>query len=144
MPLKPLRRRTSNTSIIKAYEILREFLFIRERLRPYIMRQMRLAAGKGTPPMRPLFYDYPDDLRTWEVEDQFLFGPDLLVAPVLHKGARKRGVYLPKGSKWTDAWTDKVYSGGKEVEADAPMSRIPLYVRAGKKLPIRGSARRSR
>jgi alpha-D-xyloside xylohydrolase len=87
--------------------------------------------------MRPLFYDFPADAACWEIEDQFMFGPDLLVAPVLFEGARSRRVYLPAGSEWRDAWTDEELAGGQWIEADAPLERIPLYLRAGATLPIR-------
>ena len=121
----------------EAYGIIREYLLLRERLRPYIMRQMRLAHEKGAPPMRPLFFDFPDDQGSAAIEDQFMFGPDLLVAPVLHLGARSREVYLPAPTSWTDAWTGKVLKGGQRIVADAPMETIPLYVREGVELPIR-------
>lgn len=121
----------------EAYEIIRELLFLRERLRPYIMEQMKLAHERGIPPMRPLFFDYPEDGASWIAEDQFMFGPDLLVAPVLSEGARSREVYLPAGATWTDAWTDEVFEGGQRITADAPLNRIPLYLCGGARLPIR-------
>ena len=71
----------------EAYGIIRELLFLRERLRPYIMAQMRLASEAGVPPMRPLFFDFPQDAAAARVDDEFMFGPDLLVAPVLEEGA---------------------------------------------------------
>jgi alpha-D-xyloside xylohydrolase len=120
----------------QAYGIIRELLFLRERLRPYVLELMRQAHEKGAPPMRPLFYDFPADEVCWEIEDQFMFGPDLLVAPVLFEGARSRRVYLPAGTGWRDAWTDEELAGGQWIEADAPLERIPLYVRAGRALPI--------
>jgi len=120
-----------------AYNIIRELMFLRERLRPYIMDQMRLASEHGVPPMRPVFFDFPGDERCWSVDDQFMFGPDLLVAPVLHEGARSREVYLPVGTSWTDVWTGQVFEGGRQIAADAPLERIPLYLRAQAKLPIR-------
>jgi alpha-D-xyloside xylohydrolase len=121
----------------RAYSIIREQLFLRERLRPYIMAQMKLASTKGTPPMRALFFDFPEDTASQDVDDQFMFGPDLLVAPVLYPGKSKRNVYLPAGTTWTDAWTGKKIVGGKKIVAAAPLERIPLYLRAGRKLPIR-------
>jgi Alpha-glucosidases, family 31 of glycosyl hydrolases len=66
-----------------------------------------------------------------------MFGPDLLVAPVLHEGARERIVYLPADTAWTDAWTGEKIEGGQTITAAAPLERIPLYLRAGTKLPIR-------
>ena len=120
-----------------AYTIIRELLFLRERLRPYIMEQMRRASEHGTPPMRPLLYDFPADPVCQMVDDEFMFGPDLLVAPVLHEGARERIVYLPADTAWTDAWTGEEIEGGQTITAAAPLERIPLYLRAGTKLPIR-------
>jgi alpha-D-xyloside xylohydrolase len=122
----------------EAYPILRKYLLLRERLRPYIMEQMRIAHEQGLPPMRPLFVDFPDDPACWAVEDEFLFGPDLLVAPVLHADARSRTVYLPAGTSWKDAWTDQTFPGGERIDADAPLERIPLYLRGEARLPIRG------
>jgi alpha-D-xyloside xylohydrolase len=122
----------------RAYKIISELMFLRERLRPYIMQQMRLASTKGTPPMRPLFFDFAADTHCAEVDDQFLFGPDLLVAPVLHSKVMKRKVYLPAGATWKDAWTGKKFKGGQTITADAPLEKIPLYLKNGRKLPIRG------
>ena len=112
----------------EAYAIIKELLFLRERLRPYIMRLMRQAHEKGTPPMRPLFYDFPGDYVCSDVDDQFMFGPDLLVAPVLEQGARQRHVYLPSGAVWTDAWTGKSFKGGVEIDCRCtarPYSTLP-------------------
>ena len=66
-----------------------------------------------------------------------MFGPDLMVAPVLHQGERSRSVYLPAGTTWTEAWTDQVFNGGQTITADAPLDRIPLYLRGQARLPIR-------
>lgn len=121
----------------RAYEIIRDILFMRERLRPYIMDQMHLAHENGTPPMRPLFYDFPEDAACWHVEDQFMFGPDILVAPVLHQGVTQRQVYLPKGATWTDPWSGRVYEGGQSMSVDAPLEVIPVYVRDEAKVPIK-------
>ena len=97
------------------------------------MKQRRKAQRTGHPVMRPLFFDFADDPRAWEIEDQFMFGPDILVAPVLELGARKRAVYLPAGSDWQDAWTGKKVKGGQQIEADAALENIPVFFRAGSK-----------
>jgi alpha-D-xyloside xylohydrolase len=123
----------------EAYTIIKELLFLRERLRPYILAQMQLAHEKGIPPMRPLFFDFPNDVRAASIDDQFLFGPDLLVAPVLTEGARQREVYLPGGTTWTDAWRGKTVEGGQCIVVEAPLERIPLYLRADARLPIRSA-----
>ena len=111
------------------YPHIRAAMMLRERLRPYVMAQMKLASESGLPPMRPVFFDFADDPKTVEVEDQFLFGSDLLVAPITTYEARSREVYLPTGAEWTDAWTGKTLPGGQTIEADAPIERIPVYVR---------------
>ena len=87
--------------------------------------------------MRPLFFDFPKDEACASIDDEFLFGPDLLVAPVLTEGARSREVYLPTGTSWTDAWSGQSFEGGQHIEVDAPLERIPLYLRANTRLPIR-------
>ena len=121
----------------EAYGILKQYLFIRERLRPYIMEQMRCAHEIGLPPMRPLFVDFPSDSSAYQIEDQYMFGPELLVAPVTDAGARTRNVYLPAGSTWKHVWTDNIYEGGQQISIDAPLEQIPLFLRDDAYLPIR-------
>jgi alpha-D-xyloside xylohydrolase len=122
----------------EAYEAIASVLRLRERLRPYLMEQMRIAHEQGLPPMRPLFVDFPDDSHAWLIEDQFLLGPDLLVAPITEEGVRERDVYLPAGADWVDPYQpgSAPQPGGAVIRAAAPMDRIPVYVRAGKDLPI--------
>ena len=121
----------------EAYEILKKYLFLREKLRPYLVQQMKSAHLKGRPIMRPLFFDFMADQRCYEVVDQYMFGPDILVAPVLHHGERNRKVYLPADSKWTDAWTGKSYQGGIQITSKAPLDKIPLFLRNDYKLPVK-------
>ncbi len=120
----------------KAYRIIREVLLLREKLRPYIMKQMKVAHRTGLPMMRPLFFDFAEDKNCLDIEDQFLFGPDILVAPVLHQGAKNRDVYLPEGTSWTEVGSGRKLKGGQWIKADAPLEKIPFYIRAGRKLPI--------
>ncbi len=115
----------------KAYELIVPWLHLRERLRPYVMRQMRLAHKQGLPPMRPVFFDFPDDPAAYDAEDQFLLGADLLIVPVTEAKQTKRKVYLPKGADWTCAWSGQKYPGGKTVTVPAPIERIPVFVRDG-------------
>ena len=110
----------------EAEAIMVAYLHLRERLRPYIQQQMAAAADSGLPPMRALFLEFPDDAHAWTIADQYLFGPDLLVAPVLEPAATKRTVYLPAGAAWTDAWTGHDYAGR----------------RRGHRCPLRSSASR--
>jgi alpha-D-xyloside xylohydrolase len=113
------------------YEILAGCLRTREALRPYVAEQMAAAHERGTPVIRPLFYDFPADAHAWEVEDQYLFGPDVLVAPILEYGQRERPVYLPAGRTWADVRTGAAHEGGQTVTAAAPLAEIPVYAAAG-------------
>jgi alpha-glucosidase (family GH31 glycosyl hydrolase) len=85
--------------------------------------------GCFCPVMRPLFYDFPGDGRAWETEDEYMFGPDYLVAPILYPGKTERQVYLPAGVRWTDCWNGEEYDGGGSITAGAPLNRIPVYSR---------------
>ncbi len=118
------------------YEILTKYLFIRERLRPYIRECMERTSKTGEPVMRPLFFDFPEDQAAWKVEDAYMFGPDILVAPVMEEGLRERSIYLPAGCQWTDAYTKEVYEGGQTVTVPAPLDIIPVMVREGKSYEI--------
>jgi len=120
----------------EVYEILKGYLFARERMRPYITEQMKQAHEKGTPVIRPLFYDFPDDETSWNTEDEYMFGPDILVAPILYEGKTKRSVYLPKGRRWKDANINEVYDGGTIVECNAPIGIVPVFVTEGSNLSI--------
>jgi alpha-D-xyloside xylohydrolase len=120
----------------QAYEIISETLRLRERIRPYIHEQMKRASSEGLPPMRPLFVDYPEDPLAWTTDDQFLFGPDILVAPILAAGQIEREVYLPHGADWIDAWTGATVAGGTRILVDAPIERIPVFTRKGSEVPL--------
>ncbi|MGN0686860.1 MAG: TIM-barrel domain-containing protein [Oscillospiraceae bacterium] len=118
------------------YEILKKYLFIRENLRPYIRAAMDECSSTGLPVMRPLFFDFCEDKTAWETEDEYMFGNDILVAPVMEQGARERSVYLPEGAVWTDANTKTIYKGGQTVTVPAPIDIIPLFIRNGRELDI--------
>ena len=109
---------------------------LRYRLLPYIYT---LAAGThfddGTI-LRPLVMDFEADRRVWEIDDQYLFGPSIMVAPVTQFGARERQVYLPAGTDWYDAQTGTRHAGGQTITVDAPRERIPLFIRAGAIIPL--------
>ena len=111
------------------YEIMKKYLFVREKMRPYVRECMQKTSETGEPVMRPLFFDFPEDKKAWEVEDAYMFGRSLLVAPVTDAGVVSRKVYLPEGSKWTECSTGKVWEGGQEIEANAPIDIIPVFVR---------------
>jgi alpha-D-xyloside xylohydrolase len=111
----------------EVYGICAYHLELRERMKPRIEAAMRAAHEKGLPPMRPLFFDYPEDPRSWAIEDQFIFC-DLLVAPILEPGLRSREVYLPKG-RWKSLHDGALLEGGAVVNCDAPLDRIPVFER---------------
>jgi alpha-D-xyloside xylohydrolase len=121
----------------EVYQICQKYMWVRERLKPYITGLMREAHERGTPVMRTLFYEFPHDPRCWEVEDEYLLGHDLLVAPVMAAGVTERPVYLPAGTRWRNAWTGETLAGGQAIVAAAPLDVIPLYLRDGVELPIR-------
>ncbi len=113
----------------EVYEICGKYLELREKMRPYTRKLMEEAHEKGTPVMRTLFYMFPEDPICWEVEDEYCYGPDILVAPILCAGLRARRVYLPKGVTWVEHATGTEYEGGQEIEAAAPLDTIPLFIR---------------
>jgi alpha-glucosidase len=117
-------------------DINRASIELRYRLLPYLYTLFREHAQTGAPVMRPLWFEHPDDERTYLVEDQYLVGRDLLVAPVVVEGVVKRRVYFPRGVAWVDWWTGRRYEGGGEAEVDAPLDRLPLFVRAGAVIPV--------
>ena len=118
-------------------EILTKYLHIRENMRPYITKAMSEAHEKGTPVIRPMFYDFADDKNCWEIENQYMFGSDVLVIPVTDKDCRKMNVYLPCGKTWTNAWTNESFEGGQWISVDAPIEQIPLFTTNGYILPVR-------
>ncbi|MGW2785691.1 glycoside hydrolase family 31 protein [Streptomyces populi] len=120
----------------EAGAVMEKYLRLRERLKPYLLEVMREAHEEGLPVMRPLLLEFPGDQAAWSVDDAYLLGPDLLVAPVLTAGATARTAYLPAGARWTDAWTGTSYEGGAAVTVDAPLDRIPLFLRDGARLPV--------
>ncbi|MBP3238268.1 MAG: glycoside hydrolase family 31 protein [Lachnospiraceae bacterium] len=118
------------------YEIMKKYLFIRENLRDYVREGMKTASKNGTPIMRPLFYDFSSDGECWNVEDEYMFGPELLVAPVMQEGAVERELYLPAGTGWTDANTGIKYEGGQRIKVPAPIDIIPVMIKEGSSLKV--------
>ena len=116
-------------------DINRASVELRYRLLPYLYTLFQEHTETGAPPMRPLWFEYPSDDRTYLIEDEYLVGRDLLVAPVVTESVVKRRVYFPKGDNWVDWWTGQTYEGGKDAEVDAPLARLPLYARAGAVIP---------
>ena len=111
-------------------DIYREAVLLHERLVPYVRAAAATAARCGLPIVRPLCLMDPADARGFSVADAYGYGPSLWVAPVLEERAREREVPLPRG-RWIDFWTGERHEGGGEVVAEAPLGRIPVYVRDG-------------
>jgi alpha-D-xyloside xylohydrolase len=124
----------------EAYRIICEQLELRERLRPYVMAQMAVAADSGLPPLRAVFLEFPEEPEAWTLADEFLLGPDVLVAPVTVHGARERRVYLPEGARWLDAWTGEPVGQSGWIDAAAPLERLPVFLREGGALTTLGPA----
>jgi alpha-glucosidase len=117
-------------------DIDRATIELRYRLLPYLYTLFADQAARGDPVLRPLWFEYPDDTRGLLVDDEFLLGGDLLVAPVLREHARARRVYFPAGADWFDWWDGTRHAGGSDAEVSAPLDRLPLFLRAGAAIPV--------
>ncbi len=115
--------------------ICRKYLELRYRMLPYLYSAMHESATTGMPIMRALWLHYPEDPKAVACGDQFMWGKNILVAPVVEKGAASRRVYLPAGD-WYDFWTQKRIEGGREISTDVDLETMPLYVRAGAIVPL--------
>jgi alpha-glucosidase/alpha-D-xyloside xylohydrolase len=115
--------------------ILKKYLELRYRMLPYTYTAVRECCDTGLPIMRALWLHYPDDAAAVARGDQYLWGRDVLVAPVVEKGASSRRLYLPRGT-WFDFWTEERAEGGREIERKVNLETMPLYVRAGAILPL--------
>ena len=120
----------------QVYEICKKYITIRETMRPYTRELMKAAHEKGTPVMRPLFYDFPEDAVCWDNEKEFMYGPNILVAPVMERGEKTKEVYLPAGTRWTNVWTKEAFEGGQTVTVATPLDQIPLFTREGYTLEV--------
>jgi alpha-D-xyloside xylohydrolase len=118
-----------------AQKILVDYDTLRYRLMPYIYSQAwQVTSNHGTL-MRPLVMDWREDVEAQNTGDEYLFGPAILVSPVTTEGATSRTVYLPQAT-WYDFWTGDKQEGGKRIQADAPLEKMPLFVRAGSIIPM--------
>ena len=115
--------------------ICRKYLELRYRMLPYLYSAVQECATTGMPIMRALWLHFPDDPKAVECSDQFLWGRNILVAPVVEKGATARRVYLPR-SAWYDFWTHERVEGGREISRPIDLETIPLYVREGSILTL--------
>lgn len=118
--------------------IYRAFAKLHTRLFPYVQEAARAAAETGMPIIRPMVLAFPADAEAARHRYQYMFGPDLLVAPMIQPGTH-RAVYLPQcidGANWIDWWTGAAHAGGRTIEVHAPLSQMPLFVRGGAIIPL--------
>jgi alpha-D-xyloside xylohydrolase len=118
-----------------AQKILVDYDALRYRLMPYIYSEAWQVTSNHSTLMRPLVMDWREDVEAQNTGDEYLFGPAILVSPVTNEGATSRTVYLPKAT-WYDFWTGDKQEGGKRIQADAPLDKLPLFVRAGSIIPM--------
>ena len=118
----------------EAFRIMKKQLDLRLSLRPYIAGLMREASETGAPLLRTMFYEFPDDPHCWELEDQYMFGGQYLVAPILHAGQRERRVYLPAG-KWKNLADGQICKGADAIVCAAPLEQIPVFERCNRSCP---------
>jgi alpha-glucosidase len=116
--------------------ICRKYIRLRYCLLPYLYDIMHGAETDGLPMIRPLFLHDQNDSNTYEINDQFLCGEAILVAPVVEQGAKARLVYLPRGDRWTDYWSGATYDGGQYIVRKTPLDLCPIYIRSGSIVPL--------
>jgi alpha-glucosidase len=116
-------------------EINKKYISLRYKLLPYLYDVMRNTEKTGAPLLRPLLFNYQKDKRTYEINDEFMVGDSILVAPVLSQGETRRMVYLPEGNNWFDYWTGQEYSGGEYIIKIAPLDVCPIFIKSGAIIP---------
>ena len=105
-------------------------ILLRQRFKPYILSCAEKTSKTGEPIMRPMFFDFPGDERCYRLDDQYMFGSDILFAPILNPGQTEREVYLPKG-KWVRTTDKTVHDGGRTVTVKADPTEFVAFARAG-------------
>ncbi|MCQ2237573.1 MAG: DUF5110 domain-containing protein, partial [Bacteroidales bacterium] len=118
------------------YDAILEMIRLRYTLLPYIYSYAWKITNENYTMARMLAFDFAYDPRVLDIKDEYMFGDALLVCPVTEPNATSRTVYLPKGCQWYDFWTEKLYEGGQDINVDAPIDRIPLFVKAGSIIPM--------
>lgn len=113
--------------------ILTKFIKIRESIKTYLAKLMREAHEEGTPVMRTLFYEFPEDDKAWEIDNTYMLGDEILVAPIMNYKDRSRKVYLPKGYTWENIFSGVGYEGGKIYEIECPLEEIPIFLKQNSK-----------
>lgn len=117
-------------------DINRKYIKLRYKLIPYLYDMMYKCEETGEPIIRPLLFNYQNDRKTYEINDEFNFGDSILVAPVVEQGARHKLVYLPEGDNWIDYWTGEEYKGGQYIIKEAPLDICPIFVKSLSIIPV--------
>lgn len=117
-------------------EINKKYIKLRYKLIPYLYDLMWKGEKNGAPIIRPLLFNYQEDSNTYEINDEFLCGDNILIAPIVEQGLKQRLVYLPKGNKWIDYWTNEVHEGGKYIIKEAPIDICPIFIKSASIIPM--------
>jgi alpha-glucosidase (family GH31 glycosyl hydrolase) len=117
-------------------QIVRSFMKLRYQLLPYIYTLAFQANTEGVPIVRPLFYEFPEDQETYDIVNQYMFGENMLVAPVIKRGQKTMQVYLPAGISWYNFWDNTKYEGGQWIDIETPLETMPIFVKAGSFIPM--------
>jgi sulfoquinovosidase len=126
-------RPRDNLQIDQDPEVLAHFAQMTKvyvHLAPYLKSLVAEASSRGLPVQRPLFLHFEDDPRTYAVQDAYLYGPDLLVAPVWRAGKTEWSTYLPEGAEWVHAWSGRTFAGGQDATVAVPFGEPPVFYRA--------------
>ena len=110
----------------EAFRIMKKNLDLRLSMKPYIEKLYKEAHETGAPLMRTMFYEFPEDAECWELDDQYMFGSEYLVAPILYADQYSREVYLPQGT-WRSIHDNSIFSGGLSITCEAPADCIPVF-----------------
>jgi alpha-D-xyloside xylohydrolase len=116
-------------------KILISYDELRYHLLPYIYSVSSKVTHEGYTLMRGLVMDFRKDRQVYDISDQYMFGPSIMVSPVTKPRAAVRSVYLPEGTSWIDFWTGKTYKGGQTIQVASPIAVMPLFIRAGSIIP---------
>lgn len=127
-----IAERTESEVVLNIY---RDYANLRMNLIPYIYQEAAKAAKNYEPMMRPLVYDYPEDKYVKNIEDQYLFGRQLLIAPIVEKDSRQRDIYLPEG-EWIDFWNGREYQGNQLIKYLADLEKIPVFIKNNFVIPL--------
>lgn len=116
-------------------DISRKYITMRYELMPYLYNQFKKSADNGQPVQQPLVYQFQNDPKTYNIDDQFMFGDSMMLAPVVKQGETSRQVYLPAGAKWIDYWTGKQYNGNQTITVNADLGTLPIFVKQDSIIP---------